>query len=186
MRRIVLSGFFLVAAAACAPPAVEHDGGGAAGIDPESAQGWALDDHVVTQDEYRAAVTGFISCMAAAGYQSTEPVVSPVDGITLLYDITPEGDPKIWNEKIETCNLLHLSHIEPAYLESRQQIMDESLREATITCLDNQGIGMTGRERVVADFAAAAGERTQTVMECVTDSARKLFPELPDELTIRW
>lgn len=150
------------------------------------AQSWALEDRVVSESEYRAAVANFVSCVRDAGYSISDPMLSPVDGLTLLYDITPSGDPDAWSRKLEECNLTHVSHIEPAYVEAREQTMEPSLRAATVTCLRSKGFEPRGTERNVKDFVDSTDGVGTAVTQCVTTSIGQLFPELPDFLKIRW
>jgi hypothetical protein len=153
-------------------------------MDPQQEQAWALGDGIVTQEEYHTAVDRFISCMRDAGFDSTRPVLSPIDGVSLLYDIVPGGDPAVWNKTIDSCNALHISHIEPAYVESQEHVMAAPLRQGVTDCVASKGIRRAGSERNVTDFVSAAGGQVPTVMECVVNVARELFPELPSDLKI--
>lgn len=174
MRQVLLAGLALVVITSCFSTTV----------DSRHEQAWALGDGTATQAEYHTAVERFISCMHDAGHGSTEPIVSPIDGLTLLYDIVPDGDPVAWNETIEACNARHLSHIEPAYVESQEHVMDVSLRQGTVDCLMRQGVTLSGHERNVTDFVTAAGGRTPMVLSCVINTARALFPKLPSDVKI--
>lgn len=185
MYRMILFGVVLAAVTGCSSVA-EGAGPDSLGIDPEVEQAWALGDGVVDRHEYRTAMARFVSCLADSGYQVTEPVLSPIDQLTLLYDIVPEGDPDTWNRNVEICNLRHISHIEMVYVEAQEQVMDESLRSAAAGCLSEKGVVLTGDERAVEDFVLAAGGDGATAMDCVLVSARRLFPELPSAVRIRW
>lgn len=156
--------------------------GGASG--PEDHQAWALGDGAVSQQEYHTAVDSFITCMRTAGFTVTKPVLSPIDGLTLLYDIVPSGEPAVWNETLESCNQRHLSHIEPAYVESAPHVMQPLLRKAVAKCLARQGVSTKGSESNATEFVAATGNRSLLVMKCVTTTARTLFPELPHRLRV--
>ncbi|MGH3930712.1 MAG: hypothetical protein ACRDTF_12120 [Pseudonocardiaceae bacterium] len=164
----------------------DGSGSDSLGIDPDVEQAWALGDGMVDQYEYRTAMERFVSCLADSGYQVTAPVLSPIDQLTLLYDIVPEGDPDTWNRNVETCNLRHFSHIELTYVEAREQVMDDSLRSSAASCLSGKGVVLTGGERNVEDFVIAAGGDGATAMDCVLVSARRLFPGLPSVVKIRW
>lgn len=150
------------------------------------AQAWALDDGVVTDTEYREAIDGFVSCMRDAGYSITDPVLSPIDGLTLLYDMNPSGPPEAWNEKVEECDSSFVSMIEPTYVASRDQVMEPSLQAATARCLNDEGIRVSGKERNVKEFADSAGEPGNVIMQCVSPSMHKLFPDYPGFLKVRW
>ncbi|PZG22898.1 hypothetical protein C1I95_04225 [Micromonospora craterilacus] len=149
------------------------------------SQEWALADGVVTDEEYQTAVDRFLACMVAEGYRTTQPVRSPIDGLTLLYDVEPAGDIEQFNEKQEACNLRELSRIEPGYVEAREQHMDERVRTATQECLQETQVPLTGEERTAADFAAAADGSVAKAMSCIVPSARKFYPDLPGRIVLR-
>jgi hypothetical protein len=154
--------------------------------DPKVAQAWAIGDGSVTEQEYRQAVDRYVSCMSDAGYAPGKPAISPVDGLTLLFDIEPIGVPAVWNATIDRCNLTNLSDVEPMYIEAREQVMEPRLREATRKCLSAHAVPLTGSEHNVTEFVRSAGGSMQTVMGCVNPALRKLFPALPHELKVRW
>lgn len=188
MRLQVVRGLVLVLVftAGCAPASGDGDRGTVA-AEPEypAAQSWALNDGTVTDDEYKTAISQFVMCVTDAGYRVTDPVLSPVDGLTLLYDLTPQGDPDRWNEKMESCNVTYVSHIEPTYVEARQQVMDPSLRDRTGQCLRDKGFILSGTESNVEQFRDSTGG-SNTVMECVSASLKELFPTVPGFLRVRW
>ncbi|WP_089958680.1 hypothetical protein [Lentzea xinjiangensis] len=151
---------------------------------PPAAQSWALDDDTVTDAEYRKAVDDFVLCVRAAGYAVTDPALSPVDGLSLIYRITPAGDPAAYNDIVQTCNIGTMSHIEPRYVEPRHQRMDNRLRPVVAGCLRDRGIATSGQEENVVDFDART-ENDDLLMECVLHAVNEVFPELPDVITIR-
>ncbi|MET9973339.1 hypothetical protein ABZZ80_47770, partial [Streptomyces sp. NPDC006356] len=152
---------------------------------PLPGQEWALRDGKVTAAEYRTAVDRFTSCVKEAGYPVSDPVRSPVDSVTLIYDITPSGEPEVYNEAVQRCNLSHLSLIEPTFVEAQRQVMDKKLRPAVADCLRDRGAALTGEERNIAEFAAAVTDESMAV-ECVTRARIKIYPGLPDEVPIRF
>lgn len=151
----------------------------------KAAQAWALGDGIVTDAEYRGAADKYIGCMADAGYSATKPVVSPIDGLTLLFDIEPFGDPAVYNEKLDYCNGQHFSWIEPTFVEARKQVMAAPLREATVACLRDKGFKPTGAESSVGEFRKTADDSVDAAMACVMSAAAALYPELPETLKIR-
>lgn len=175
----ILAAGFLAAVVGCAPA---HDGGRDA---PLPGQKWALEDGTVTGAEYRTAMNRFISCVRDAGYPVSAPVISPTDNLTLIYDITPGGDPDTYNDAVQTCNLAHLSLVEPTYVEARPQLMAEPLRKAVANCLERQGVRVTSQERNLADFAASARSETK-VVDCVTSQRARVYPELPSAVPLRF
>lgn len=184
MRLVLLAvGLIAVAVTGCSL-ATGAGGQGPASVDPLQEQDWALGDGVVTVMEYHMAVDRFVTCVRDAGYEVSEPVLSPIDGLSLLYDIVPSGEPRIYNDAVQSCNLSHISLTEPAFVESQSQVMNETLRQAVVECLRGQGITVTGEERNATEFAAVT-RNNQVTLNCVFDSTHKLFPELPDVLTVR-
>jgi hypothetical protein len=182
MRRTLLCGLTLVITTGCTP-AADDRGGGAPSY--PAAQSWALADGTVTDDEYRTAIDGFTKCVRDAGFPANDAVLSPVDGVTLLYGIPPTGDPGAWSKAVEDCNLAHVSHIEPTYVEAREQRMTPHLRDAAVRCLRDKGVSANGTERNVKELVDTTGKSPE-VLECVSGSAQQLFPELPGFLKIRW
>ncbi len=166
----------------CAPAAEDGDGGAPS---YPAAQAWALNDGTVTDEEYRQAVDGFAKCVREAGFPVADAVLSPVDGLTLLYGIPPTGDPDAWSKAVEDCNLAHISHVEPTYVEAREQKMTPELRDATARCLRDERVRVAGTERNVKEFVDTAGKSAE-VLKCVSASAQRLYPDLPGFLRIRW
>lgn len=189
MRTKVACGLILVLifVAGCTSTAGDS-GRGAQLREPEypAAQAWAVGDGTVSETEYRAAIDGFVSCMREAGYTIGDPVLSPIDGLTLLYDLIPSGNPDAWNKKVEECNRAHVSHIEPAYVEARAQTMAPPLRAATAKCLSAKGFTLRGTERNLADFAKATNNIGDALMDCLATTVPQVFPGLPSYLKIRY
>jgi len=149
------------------------------------AQAWALDDGVVTPLEYRAAVEKFVSCLTTSGYNAAIVSLSPIDNLTWLTHLVPSGDPTVYNTQVQRCNLASLSGIEPKYVESHVQVMEESLRPRVRECLSARGVKTTGSETNAPQFNVSAGEATGAVVECILKTARDRHPDLPPVITIR-
>jgi len=184
MRIVLLAVGLITAAVTGCTLTANTSGQGPVEIDPLQEQAWALGDGVVTMMEYHMAVDRFITCVRDAGYEVSGPVLSPIDSLSLLYDILPSGEPRIYNDAVQTCNLSHISLTEPTFVESQSQVMNETLRRAVTECLRGQRVPVTDEERNATEFAAVAGNN-QVVLSCVVDSTHELFPELPDVLTVR-
>lgn len=183
-----LLGFAVALTAGCAPT-VESDGRGASPVAEHThpaSQSWAMKDGAVTEAEYRSAVSRMVTCVRTAGYKITTPEVSPIDGLTLLYDLEPSGEPRAWSRAVQACDEQHVSSIEPAYVEQHQQVMDPRLRTAVAGCLREKGLRPAGTERNLAAFADLAGGDDQPVTRCVTLQARATFPTLSKTLKLRW
>jgi hypothetical protein len=157
---------------------------GANELDPAHKQNWALSDGVVSSAEYAHAVETFINCVRAAEYQVSEPVISPIDKLTLVYDLSLTGDPTRFNNTVQDCNIAHLAFIEPAYIEANVQTMDMRLRQAVADCLTSRGITITGLERNFPDFKNKTKDENVT-LDCIIYWTHELFPELPDAIPVR-
>jgi hypothetical protein len=187
-RNIVSTLAMLLALTTGCTPAAGNGGRGAAPAEsayPQS-QSWALRDGTVTDSEYRTAIDALVSCVRTAGYRITDPTVSPVDGLTLLYDIEPAGDPDTWNTRVEACDTANVSMIEPSYVEQRPQVMDPALRKAVAACLRADGFTPTGTEHNIKDFVELTKGPGEPATHCVTATVPKVFPKAPKTLKIRW
>jgi hypothetical protein len=168
------------------------DSGVRAAAEPSKAtyppsQAWALADGMVTDAEYRSATTKFTACIKKAGLRVTTPQISPIDGITLLYDIAETGDPDKWSKNVEACSETEVSQIESEYLAGHRQLMDPRLRIAVTACLSAKGFPLKGLEQNVADFVQATKITDgQPVNECVSRTFPKVFPDAPEVIKIRW
>ncbi|MFD5328390.1 hypothetical protein [Streptomyces sp. NPDC127092] len=185
MRRATLVVALLLATVSGCAQAAGPDGGGATGDIPLPGQEWALKDGRVSAAEYRTAMGRFVSCVRDAGYPVTEPVLSPADNLTLIYAITPSGEPETYNNAVQRCNLSHLSMVEPTFVEARRQVMEAPLRAAVGDCLSREGVVLTGKERSLKDFARSAKDETR-VVDCVTDRWARVYPTLPAEVPLRF
>nr|WP_073753892.1 hypothetical protein [Streptomyces sp. CB03234]OKK06154.1 hypothetical protein AMK26_08785 [Streptomyces sp. CB03234] len=184
MRRAMLVVALLLATVSgCAQAGL--DGGREAGDIPLPGQDWALKDGRVSAAEYRTAMGRFVSCVRDAGYPVSEPILSPADNLTLIYDITPRGEPKTYNNAVQSCNLSHLSMVEPTFVEGRAQVMDAPLRAAVGDCLSRRGVVLTGKERSLKAFARSARDETR-VVDCVTGQWARVYPTLPAEVPLRF
>ncbi|MET7455198.1 hypothetical protein ABZT03_25535 [Streptomyces sp. NPDC005574] len=145
----------------------------------------ALRDAVVTPNEYRSAVRQFVSCLHRAGYTAEARGVSPVDGLSRPVDITPSGDPDVYNAEVQKCNVASIAHLEPVYVENNIQVMAPPLREHVRKCLSRAGVRTTGSETNAPEFFASADGDKGPVVTCITKSAHRLYPSLPLPITIR-
>ncbi|MFC8427565.1 hypothetical protein [Streptomyces sp. NPDC057253] len=182
--RFLATALLTAVAVASCTPGTDNTTQGANEDVPLPGQQWALRDDRVTASEYRTAITRFLACIEDSGYRTSDPVISPIDGLSLLYDITPSGDPATYNERVQRCNLGHLSMIEPSYVESHHKVMDQPLRIAVGKCLERRGAHVSGTEQNATDFATAAHDEP-AVVECVTETRQQLYPGLPDFAVVR-
>ncbi|MDQ0596530.1 hypothetical protein QF037_000875 [Streptomyces canus] len=182
--RFLATALLTAAAVAACAPGTDSGAQGANEDVSLPGQQWALRDDRVTAGEYRTAITRFLACVEDSGYRTGAPVTSPIDGLSLLYDITPSGDPATYNDRVQRCNLGHLSMIEPTYVEQHRKVMDQPLKRAVGECLEGRGVRVSGTEQNATDFAVTARDEP-VVVECVTETRQQLYPDLPDFAVVR-
>lgn len=139
-----------------------------------------------TESTYRHAVLGYLDCVKKAGYATVGPVRSPFDGKHLLRDVVPAGDPTRFNATLDRCDAaFDLAEIEPAFTAARPSRLAPELRPAAAACLLRQGIRVATDE-IKGDYRAAVALAVHPTdfNACMTDAARRLFPELPAEVVI--
>ncbi len=68
----------------------------------------------------------------------------PHRDLTLLFNTAPSGDTGAYNKRLDFCNDTHLLDIELAYVEANVRVMDETLRQRSVSCLSSKGYGYTG------------------------------------------
>ncbi|MFJ7042891.1 hypothetical protein ACIQVC_05730 [Streptomyces sp. NPDC101112] len=183
-KATIIVAVILAAVTGCAPA---RPGGGqeSSGDIPLPGQEWALKDGKVSTAEYRTAMDRFISCVRDAGYPVSDPVRSPADNLTLIYDMTLKGKPHVFNTTVQRCNTAHLSLIEPTFVEAHTQVMATPLRAAVSECLRHKGVALTRREHNLMDFAFSAQSETK-VVDCVTKRWTKVYPTLPTAVPLRF
>lgn len=150
----------------------------AAGHDSQYA---ILRDGEVTEAEYSDAVDRTRACLRDAGLGLTELVLNPVDGLRLLYGITPNGQSQdVMNTLGNDCPVRESALVEVQYLATHRARMDLPLLDATARCLTDGGYYVSGMEVNVRDLIASVGPDSERVVaDCVTESARSLYPDLP-------
>jgi len=185
MLRAVALALLAVLVAGCSNPAAS--GRHTRTPDPSTSQRWAFSDGSVTSYEYATAIHRFVSCVRAAGYKVGTLHRSPVDGLTLIYDIAPSGPPARYNARTEACSRRHLSLIEPRYVESHRQTMNATLRRAVSRCLRRRGLHPNTSAHSFSEFLAASTkvEQKNALLNCVGRHTQRLFPDLPDYVPIR-
>lgn len=144
-------------------------------------QAEALEDGIVTSQEYDLAFDRLASCLNLRGFTVTSPVVSPVDGVA--YEFSSDFGTRDLDSALadlDDCETTHWRSVSMAYELSREPVMDPTLVEASTRCLKEQGYTPNGDERNVADLVRSIGEEEDSiVIDCVHGEAIRLYPELP-------
>lgn len=146
----------------------------------------ALEDGVVDEGEYADGFARFSECIRDAGYIVNDPVISPVDGITYLFDINFEGrNEVVAMDDIEVCKVSQWQWISAAYQDTAPMKMDEPLRQAAIKCLESQGYELSGDEVTPLDIAGPnpiedgrPSQRWNDTVDCLLDEQARLYPEI--------
>jgi hypothetical protein len=140
----------------------------------------------VSAADYHAAVTRFLDCMRAHGYQALGPAVSPLDQRLLMRDVVPphDGRPDVFNARLEACDRdADLGYVEPVYLATHPGALDSRLREDAVECLRRQGITARGGETDYGDYHEQARVGLG-FNDCLTAATKAEFPNLPGAITI--
>lgn len=144
----------------------------------------AMDDGELTEDEYRAAARRYQECYREEGIVLPEPVLSPVDNVTLEWefpDTTFTSDAQI-SKALELCTS-QWTPVVLAYGATHEQHTDPLLLKAARECLEDAGFTTPEDAVRVADLVGDpsndSGKQRSAAEKCLIDEAFKLFPELP-------
>jgi hypothetical protein len=147
-----------------------------------------LEDGAVSTGDYHAAFSLYSRCLREDGMDVTDASVSPVDGLSLLFGVesrslAADAAPAVQ----DACRERHFAVAEDYFLGSHEPIMDERLLRATLECAASRGIEVSPDARSFPDMMAGwstAGDaewsdRVNGLAGCISDSAARLFPDLP-------
>lgn len=136
-----------------------------------------LQDGRVTKDEYELAVSATINCYRAQGHNIADPVLSPVNGLILLFN-KPAQSSNVSSAPVD-CSDIYLRLVERSYRETHENRMNKELRDRVSECLRDRGLRPSGDEDSADDYYAEFGERNfGDMIECIGEEASKLFPHL--------
>lgn len=140
-------------------------------------------DGEVSADEYREGVDMFVTCMTDRGYTTTDPVVSPVDGLSIIVEPDPSGKSSdVYGADLEECRM-YMGALEAMFPITHTQVMDEPLLVAVTACLTGKGeIVPEGArnypEMQPADFEFDSPWK-RAFDQCLVDNVFTLYPDLP-------
>lgn len=133
-----------------------------------------LGDGVVTASEYEAAIDRTIACIRSAGYEVSEPVINPTDGLSLIIDL---GDAPAGPDVL-SCQEEQQSLVEGAYRSTQVHVMDARVMGVAQTCLQGMGFTVTGNETNASELVDSIGVgHAGPLTECVAEGVRQFFPE---------
>lgn len=136
-----------------------------------------LQDGRVTEGEYEWAVSATIACYRAQGHNIADPVLSPVNGLILLFN-KPAQSSSVSSSLVD-CSERYLRLVERSYRETHENRMNTDLRDRVSECLRDRGLRPSGDEESADDYYAEFGERNfDDMIECIGEEASKLFPHL--------
>lgn len=151
------------------------------------AQGEAMADGRVTRDEYLSAFEDLTECITGLGLPQPQTWTSPIDGQTLLFDLTSGAAASdATRQSAESCSNEAWNPISSVYQDTAPVQMDEPLRLQAIECIRDGGYQMQGDERSPSQMAgpdamgpSGPSERWNVVAECLEIAQFELFPEIP-------
>ncbi|MEW1976300.1 hypothetical protein AB0301_14665 [Microbacterium profundi] len=144
----------------------------------------AMEDGELTEGEYYAAARRYQECYREQGIVLPEPVLSPVDNVTLEWDFpdTAMSSGKKTGEALETCTK-QWTPVSLAYGATHDQHTDPLLLDATRECLKKEGFDTPDDAVRVADLIgdpnSDSGKQSTAAEKCLIAEAFKLYPDLP-------
>lgn len=135
----------------------------------------------VSSEEYTEAFNAFQSCMSERGHAVTDPIVSPVDAMQLIYEATSgAGLEKSYEQDFKDC-YAPLGDAEADYFATGQPHMAEDLLTAVQSCMRSNGYELS--DAAVSTSAMRAeltgDTENQALRECVLSETQKLYPDIP-------
>lgn len=150
-------------------------------------QAAALKDGKVTSAEYESAFEDLSACLSEKGYPASKTWLSPVDGHTKLFEVGDAGHTlEVKQVEVQECIDAFWVPVSSVYQTVESIEMDESLRQASIECLQNKGYDLTGDEQTPEEMggpeaitASGLSDRWNDTLSCVVEAQSELFPEIP-------
>lgn len=139
----------------------------------------ALSDGEVTPSEYQESIDRTRACLRDMGIDTTEPMLNPVDSLTLLFDFATSEDAVKATEG-PTCQDEYQNLTEIAYLSTHQARMDAAFSALLKACVEAQGATIEGTPDRYREYVDAVGqENLDLLVGCATESARTINPNAP-------
>ncbi|GAA1230123.1 hypothetical protein GCM10009588_03550 [Microbacterium phyllosphaerae] len=139
-----------------------------------------LEDGKVTFDEYQAAFNDLSACLNDAGITVSEPVISPVSNDR--YEFTMDVgslDMNVGAKLSDECAAEHWTSVSQGYMFTKTPVMDVGVRDATVPCLEEDGLKPTGEESNAFEFVSLPDADPDKVTECIMLAVEDVYPGLP-------
>ncbi|CAN3702713.1 hypothetical protein MMX123_02743 [Microbacterium sp. MM2322] len=141
-------------------------------------------DGDVSADDYQAGFELFSDCMNAQGQTVSEPHLSPVDGMALVWEATPGAGRAATEYSADLADCYDpYGTLEAIYNETGPGQMDEPLRAATQECLAAEGYQVPDTALNTTDMRAYVDgdpvEQLTVLTDCIVPAATKLYPDIP-------
>ncbi|MDQ4502613.1 hypothetical protein [Sinomonas sp. ASV322] len=147
----------------------------------ESAE--MLADGVIDKAEYDKAFNNLSRCMSDGGYKVTDPVISPLDGLSFTYEYDAQGrDLRAMSEHSLACEQRYWLPVSAAYMATHEQRMEEPLRISMQSCMNAAGYDIPDDARtfraMAGDPFSEDGSRDRTAMGCFSEGMARLYPAI--------
>lgn len=142
-----------------------------------------LKDGVVDKADYESAFENLRRCMREAGYKVSDPILSPVDNLAYVFEYDAAGRKSEGMRKDSSlCEEEYWSNVSAVYMNTNEQKMDEPIRSAAISCLQQKGYDVPESARsyleMYGDPLSDEGKQRQDTATCVLETAYRLHPHI--------
>ncbi len=139
-------------------------------------------DGEVTGEEYREGVDMFVTCMNDRGYTTTDPILSPVDNLSIMVEPDPAGKSMdVYGPDLEECRM-YMGQLEAMYPITHTQVMDAPLLVAIKACMAEVGEPVPEDASNYPEMKPAdlTFESPWNIVfgECLTKNVFTLYPDL--------
>lgn len=152
----------------------------AAGLDEDSHHFKALEDGVVTLEEYREGFAGALACVQDHGIVVERQYVNKYDSWRLgwMPDVErslPQEGENDWSAR---CSVEHVMYLELGYALNAKDRVDARVLANASGCLADIGGSIDPGAQSVAALVEGTGDR-DAVLTCLGASMQQLFPDEP-------
>lgn len=141
-----------------------------------------FDDGVVDATDYELTFNAYLSCLQSRGYETSDPVLNPADGLRFILWYQSEGKSEAEQLKDEEDCGDDLREVEAMYSATAVQVMDAELRAGVIGCMQETGLEIDLEARNYPEFVQSSdqsGEWHQGFATCLGEVGQHLYPDLP-------
>lgn len=146
----------------------------------ESAE--MLADGIVDKADYDKAFGNLVGCMRDGGYDVSDPVISPADGLSFTFEYDPQGrDLREMSEDSLACEQKYWFAISAGYMATNEQRMEEPLRASMQRCMKTAGYDVPDDAKTFRSIAGDPldeGAKNRKAMDCFGEGMTRLYPEI--------